>query len=69
MKHRILLALAATGLLGATAFSLYGIESKAADGGETMIAAVPGVSTEALNAEIDRLFAEDEMEEMGDVLD
>ncbi|MGQ2942371.1 MAG: serine hydrolase domain-containing protein [Blastomonas fulva] len=63
MKHRILLALAATGLLGATAFSLYGIESKAADGGETMIAAVPGVSTGALNAEIDRLFAEDEMEE------
>jgi CubicO group peptidase (beta-lactamase class C family) len=63
MKHRILLALAATGLLGATAFSLYGIESKAADGGETMFAAVPGVSTEALNAEIDRLFAEDEMEE------
>ena len=41
MKHRILLALAATGLLGATAFGLYGIEGKAADTGETMIADVP----------------------------
>ncbi|MFN3473086.1 MAG: serine hydrolase domain-containing protein [Blastomonas sp.] len=63
MKHRIFLALAATGLLGATALSLYGIESKAADSGETMIADVPGVSTATLNAEIDRLFDEDEMAE------
>jgi CubicO group peptidase (beta-lactamase class C family) len=60
MKHRILLALAATGLLGATAFGLYGIEGRAADSGETMIADVPGVSTPALNAEIDKLFDEDE---------
>jgi CubicO group peptidase (beta-lactamase class C family) len=63
MKHRIFLALAATGLLGATALSLYGSESKAADSGETMIADVPGVSTATLNAEIDRLFDEDETAE------
>ncbi|PXW78568.1 CubicO group peptidase (beta-lactamase class C family) [Blastomonas natatoria] len=63
MKHRILLALAATGLLGATAFGLYGIEGRAADSGETMIADVPGVPTAALNAEIDKLFSEDEFAE------
>ncbi|MFZ5664479.1 MAG: serine hydrolase domain-containing protein [Pseudomonadota bacterium] len=63
MKHRILLALAATGLLGATAFGLYGIEGRAADSGETMIADVPGVPTAALNAEIDKLFNEDEFAE------
>lgn len=63
MKHRILLALAATGLLGATAFGLYGIEGRAADSGETMIVDVPGVPTAALNAEIDKLFNEDEFAE------
>ncbi|MFN3818133.1 serine hydrolase domain-containing protein [Blastomonas sp.] len=63
MKHRILMALAATGIITATAFSLNGVESKAADTGEAMIAEVPGVSTASLNAEIDRLFAEDEMAE------
>ncbi len=52
MKHRILMALAATGIITATAFSLYGVESKAADTGEAMIAEVPGVSTATLNAEI-----------------
>lgn len=63
MKHRILIALAATGILGATAFSLYGIESKAADSGETMVEEVPGVPTAALNAEIDKLFSDDEFAE------
>lgn len=67
MKHRILVALAATGIITATAFSLYGVESKAADsvagGGETMVADVPGVPAATLNAEIARLFDEDEMAE------
>ena len=67
MKHRILVALAAAGIITATAFSLYGVESKAADsaagGGEVMIADVPGVSAATLNAEIARLFDEEEMAE------
>jgi CubicO group peptidase (beta-lactamase class C family) len=63
MKHRILMALAATGIITATAFSLYGVQSKAAESGETMVAEVPGVPAATLNAEIDRLFTDDEMAE------
>lgn len=63
MKHRILLALAATGMISATVFSLYGVQSKAADTGEAMIADVPGVSSATLNTEIDRLFNEDDFAE------
>lgn len=63
MKHRILLALAATGMICATAFSLYDVQGKAAPGGETMVSDVPGLSAATLNAEIDTLFNADEMAE------
>lgn len=63
MKRRILLALAVSGIISATAFSLYGVEGKAADSGETMMADIPGVSATKLNAEIDRLFEGGEMAE------
>ncbi|WP_373489008.1 serine hydrolase domain-containing protein [Blastomonas sp.] len=63
MKHRILTALAATGIITASGFSLYGAPGKAANTGEAMIAEIPGVSTPTLSTEIDTLFKDDEMAE------
>lgn len=63
MKHRILFALAATGLVTATAFSLYSAPGKAADSGDAMVAEVPGVSTATLNAEVGKLFTQEDYAE------
>ena len=66
MKHRNLMALAATGIITATAFSLNGAPGKAAQGSDgvtALIAEVPGVATGSLNAEVDKLFSEDEFAE------
>lgn len=63
MKHPILMALAATTIISATAFSLYSVQGKAAISGETMITSIPGVSTATLNSEIDALFNADDYAE------